>query len=532
MSRITFVFRVGLLLFAGFATTVVCSAATCESLMSVSIPHTTITKTELVAAGAFPAPPGRGRGEGGGAEGGRARFDDLPAFCRVAATSRPTSDSEIRVEVWLPSAPPGQPSGWNGKLRGTGNGGLGGGAGVAVGALANGVRDGYATVGSNTGHDGDASYALHHPEKIIDFGYRSAHEMTVTAKALIAFFYGSGPKLSYMVECGGGSIAALSEAQRYPADYDAIAAGGFGADLTHHTAGQMWIWQATHPATRNAAASYIPPEKYPALHQAALDKCDAADGVKDGVIADPAHCNFDPGVIECNGADGPNCLTAPQVEAARKIYAGPKNPRTGKQIFSPLFPGSELGWAQLAGPRPLGIATDFYKYFAFKDPNWDYNTRPINFDSDIDLANKPENLPVDATNPDLWKFMGRGGKLLLFSGWNDAGIPPGVAVDYYKSALAKTGAKTVASDMRFFMVPDMGHCPGVTGSNAYNFDALNLITEWKEKGTAPDRLVATHFKDGKDVGTRLACRYPDVPTYKGSGSPDDAANFMCKGVSK
>jgi feruloyl esterase len=486
---------------AGFLVASACSAATCESLRSVSIPNTTITKTELVAAGAFPAPAGRGGGEGG-----RPRFDDLPTFCRVAATSRPTSDSEIKIEVWLPATT------WNGKLRGTGNGGLGGGAGVGVGALAAGVRGGYATVGSNTGHDGDASYALNHPEKIIDFGYRSAHEMTVAAKVLIEAFYGSGPKLSYMAECGGGSIAALSEAQRYPADYDAIAAGGFGADLTHHTAGQLWIWQATH----KDAASYIPPEKYPALHQAALNKCDVVDGVKDGVISDPEHCNFDPAVIECKGPDGPDCLTAPQVDAARKIYAGPKNPRTGKKIFSGLYPGSELGWAQLAGPRPLGIATDFYKYFAFKDPNWDVNTRPINFDRDIDLANKPENLPVDAMDPDLGKFMGRGGKLLLYNGWNDTSIPPGIAVDYYKSVLAKTGAKTVQSDMRFFMVPDMGHCPGTAGADNYNFDSLSLIVDWKENGKAPEQLVATHFKDGKEVGTRSACRYP---------SP-------CKGVSK
>jgi len=492
-------------------------AATCESLSSISIPNTTITKAELVAAGAFPAQAGRGGGEGG-----RPRFDDLPAFCRVAATARPTSDSEIKIEVWLPSA------NWNGKLRGTGNGGLGGGAGVGVGALATGVRGGYATVGSNTGHDGDASYALNHPEKIIDFGYRSAHEMTVTAKALIEAFYGSGPKLSYMAECGGGSIAALSEAQRYPDDYDAIAAGGFGADLTHHTAGQMWIWQATH----KDAASYIPPEKYPALHQAALDKCDSADGVKDGVISDPAHCNFDPVVIECKGADSPSCLTAPQVEAARKIYAGPKNPRTGQQVFSPLYPGSELGWAQLAGPKPLGIATDFYKYFAFKDPTWDYNARPINFDSDIDLANKPENLPVDAMDPDLRKFMGSGAKLLLFNGWNDTSIPPGVAVDYYRKVLAKTGPKIVGSDMRFFMVPDMGHCPGTAGADAYNFDSLKLIVDWKENGSVPNQLVATHLKDGKAAGTRLACRYPDVSTYRGNGSADDATNFTCKGVSK
>ena len=385
---------------------------------------------------------------------------------------------------------------------------------MGVGALADGVRGGYATVGSNTGHDGDASYALNHPEKIIDFGYRSAHEMTVTAKALIAAFYGGGPKLSYMAECGGGSIAALSEAQRYPADYDAIAAGGFGADLTHHTAGQMWIWQATH----KDAASYIPPEKYPALHQAALDKCDSADGVKDGVISDPAHCNFDPGVIECKGADGPNCLTAPQVEAARKIYAGPKNPRTGKQVFSPLYPGSELGWAQLAGPTPLGIATDFFKYFAFKDPNWDYNTRPSISTATLHLRTGRRSAPVNAVSPDLTAFFAGGGKLLLIDGWADNQVPCKVAINYYHAVVAKVGAKKARESMRFFMVPGMQHGPGNGGSENFNFDALRLLTDWKENGTVPDQLIVTHYKSGGEVGKRLVCQYPQIAIYKGSGN--------------
>jgi feruloyl esterase len=322
------------LLLAGFTSTVpvMAQSRTCEGLAALTIPNATVTLAQTVAAGAF-TPPIRGGGPGaqGGGRGRGPQFTDVPAFCRVQATLTPTSDSDIKMELWLPAASAGGSGAprWNGKFRGTGNGGLGGGAGVNAGQLAAGVRAAYAAAGHNTGHDGDSSYALDHPEKIKDFGYRSAHEMTVASKVLIKAFYGMDARLSYMAEGGGGTIAALSSAQRYPGDFDAIAVTGMSSYLTRHTFGQMWIWQATH----KDAASFIPPEKYSVLHSAALDKCDALDGLKDGIIGDVPHCKFDPGVTICKGSgniDQPGCLTAPQVEAARKIYAGPKNPRTGE----------------------------------------------------------------------------------------------------------------------------------------------------------------------------------------------------------
>ncbi len=492
------------------------SAATCESLASVSLPNTMILAAQNVAAGAFTPPPAAGRAGGGRGP----NFADLPAFCRVQASAKPTSDSDIRIEVWLPVA-----ASWNGKLRGTGNGGLGGGTGANPGALAGAMRLGYATVGSNTGHEGDSSYAMDHPEKIKDFGYRSAHEMTVTAKALIKAFYGQDPKISYMAEGGGGTIAALSAAQRYPADYDAIAVTGMSSYLSHHVFGQMWIWQATH----KDEASFIPTEKYAVLHKAALDACDGNDGVKDGFINDPEHCKFDPGVTLCKGADAPDCLTAPQVEAARKIYEGPHNPRTKAEIYSPMYPGSELGWGALAGgATPLGIPVEFFKYYVFRDPSWDYKQRPVNFDSDVALADTPVNAPVNAVNPDLNAFFDRGGRLLLVDGWNDNQVPPKVALNYYKAVLAKVGAKKVKASMRFFMVPGMQHGPGTAGSENVNFDALSLLTQWKENGVAPDELIVTHYKDGIEVGKRLVCQYPQVAVYKGSGNPEDPASFSCK----
>ena len=206
----------------------------------------------------MPPPPARGGGPGPQAN----PFADLPAVCRVAATLKPSSDSDIRMELWLPAS-------WNGKFRGTGNGGLGGGT-PSMNALAGGVRRGYATAAHNTGHAGDSSYAMDHPEQIKDFGYRATHEMTVASKALIRAFYGKPPSASYMAEGGGGTIAALSSAQRYPEDYDTLAVTGMSSYLTRHTFAQMWVWQATH----QDAASFIPPDLYPVLHRAALNACD------------------------------------------------------------------------------------------------------------------------------------------------------------------------------------------------------------------------------------------------------------------
>ena len=492
------------------------SAATCESLRSLSLPNTTITLAQTVGAGSFTA-PARGGPQGGGRG---QQFNDLPEFCRVQATLKPSSDSDIKMELWMPAG-----TSWNGKFRGTGNGGLGGGAAVNAGALANGVRRGYATAGNNTGHEGDSSYALDHPEKIKDFGFRAAHEMTVASKALVAAFYGKAPQYSYMAEGGGGTIAALSSAQRFPDDYDTIAVTGMSSYLTRHTFGQMWIWQATH----KDAASFIPPEKYAVLHKAALNACDTLDGLKDGIIGDVARCKFDPSVTMCKTNEGPDCLTAAQFDASKKIYAGPHNPRTGEEVYSPLYPGSELGWGQLAGgDTPLGLPVEFFKFYVLRDPAWDYKTRPINFDSDVTASNRADIQPVNAVDPDLSKFFARGGKLLLVDGWADTSVPPKVAINYYNAVVRKLGANRVGESMRFFMVPGMGHGPGANGSENFNFDALATIEQWKERGNAPDQLAVDHYKDGKQVGTRLVCQYPRVAVYKGNGDAENSASYTCK----
>ena len=494
------------------------SAESCGALAKVSLPNVTITAATLVAAGAMPPPPARGGGPGPAAN----PFSDLPAVCRVAARLTPSADSDIKMELWLPAT-------WNGKFRGTGNGGLGGGTGANVNALANGVRRGYATAGHNTGHEGDSSYVLEHPDRIKDFGYRATHEMTVTSKALVRAFYGKPPALSYMAEGGGGTIAALSSAQRYPGDYDTIAVTGMSSYLTRHTFAQMWVWQATHAD----AASFLTPDHYRVLHDAVLAACDALDGSKDGIVGDPLGCRFDPAAVQCKepGATvGAPCLTAPQVEAARKIYRGPRHARTGAELYSPLFPGSELGWGQLAGgDQPLGIPVEFFKYYVLRDPAWDYRTRPVNYDSDVAASDRPEIQPVNAVDPDLRRFFGRGGKLLLVGGWNDAAVPPKVAIDYYNRVVATVGERQTRESLRFFMVPGMGHGPGTGGTENFDFDALALVEQWKEKGVVPDRLIVGHFKNGTRVGARLVCQYPRVAFYKGAGlDPEDPDSFECR----
>jgi feruloyl esterase len=493
-------------------------AASCESLKTVALAGATITVAEIVAPGAYqpPPPPPPPPGFPPAAANAPSPYATLPAFCRVAATLKPTSDSDIKMELWLPS-----PETWNGKFRGTGKGGLAG--GLTPAAIGAGLRQGYATAGNNTGHEGDSRYVLDHPEQIKDFGWRAAHEMAVASKALIKAYYGKPPALSIISEGGGGNVAALSSAQRFPEDYDLVGVLGMSGYWTRLPFGQMSYFQATH----KDAASFIPPAKYPVIHQGALEACDSLDGLKDGIIGDVEHCKFDPMAIQCKNGDGPDCLTPAQVEATRKIYRGAINSK-GEQLYGPMYPGSELGWGRLAGERLWFITDEFFKYYVFKDPNWDYKARPVDFDKDTALADRPEIQHVNAINPDLKKFFARGGKLLMVDGWGDFDVPPKVAIDYYKNVVAKTGAAATKESMRFFMVPGMAHTPGTAGAENFNFDAVSILEEWKKTGKAPETLIVSHFKNGMEVGKRLVCQYPQVAMYNGSGNTEDPASYTCK----
>ena len=500
------------------------TAASCESLKSVTLSQGTITVAEIVAPGAYKAPPPPPPPPGfptppPPAPGAPSPYADLPAFCRVAATLKPSSDSDIRMELWLPS-----PETWNGNFRGTGKGGLAG--GMVSNGLAGGLRQKFATAANNTGHEGnagDSSYLIGHPEKIKDFGWRATHEMTVASKALMKAYYGKAPGYSLLSEGGGGNVAGLSSMQRFPEDYDLVGALGMSGHWTRLVFGDMWYFQATHLDE----ASFIPPTKYPAIHEAALNACDALDGLKDGIIGDVEHCKFDPVAIQCQGADAPNCLTAPQVEAARKIYRSAVNSK-GQELYGPMYPGSELGWGRLSGANLWFITNEFFKYYVFQDPQWDYKTRPVDLDKDTTLADRPEIQGMNSINPDLKKFFARGGKFLMVDGWGDFDVPPKVAIDYYKNVVKTTGTNAAKEGMRFFMVPGQAHTPGTAGPENFNFDAVAILEEWKKTGKAPDVLIVTHYKNGMEVGKRLVCQYPQVAMYKGSGNTEDPANYACK----
>ena len=471
------------------------AAASCESIASLALRNTKIDLAQSVGAGQFTPPQANGKGG--------AAFRSLPSFCRIAATLTPSSDSNIKIEVWMPE------SGWNNALQSVGNGAWAG--SISLPAMATALAGGYATASTDTGHSGNnADFITGHPEKVIDFAYRSVHEMTVAAKAIVAAYYGKAAAHSYWNGCSTGGRQALAEAQRFPGDYDGIIAGAAANYVTHLQGQQVWMNEIVH----KDEASYIPPEKYRTLHDAVLKACDALDGVKDGVLEDPSRCHFDPHELACTNGEAPTCLTPTQVETARKIYTGPQ----------PLFPGlergSEMGWASLSGPKPMSLAEETYKYLVFKDPSWNYLT----FDParDMAAADKAVSATMNSVDPNLKPFFGHGGKLLMYHGWADPGIAPRNSVNYYRTVVEKAGGDSI----RLFMVPGMGHCAGGDGTDT--FDKMAALSTWVEKGKAPSQIVASHLTRGTPDRTRPLCPYPQVAQYQGTGSTDDAANFACK----
>jgi feruloyl esterase len=418
------------------------------------------------------------------------------------------------VEVWLPA------SGWNGKLQAVGNGGWAG--TISYPAMAQALRRGYATTSTDTGHsEPGGAFTLGHPEKFIDFAYRSEHEMTVAAKAVVNAYYGSAPKYSYWNGCSTGGRQGLAEVQRYPNDFDGVIAGAQANPRTHLNAWQLSIAQAA----LSEPAAFIPREKYPAIHRAVLNACDTLDGVKDGLIGDPTRCRFDPQVIACGKEDGRECLTARQVETVRTIMRPAKTSR-GEEVFPGYAPGTELGWGTIVGgPEPTSLAIDHYKYVVFKDATWDWRT--FNIDRDVAVADKVDNGTINVVDPNIQPFTGRGGKLLLYHGWADPLVAPGTSINYYNSVVKALGgpSKTAAS-VRLFMVPGMGHCGGGEGPNT--FDAIGALERWVEAGQPPERIVASHSTNGVVDRTRPLCPYPEVAVYKGTGSTDDAINFVCR----
>jgi feruloyl esterase len=482
-------------------------ASSCESLSSLALPNTSITLAQLVPAGTFTLP----------ATGlATHQFSQLPTFCRVAATLTPSSDSDIKIELWLPIAD------WNGKFQAVGNVGLAG--NITYDWLAAALQEGYATASTDTGHaDPNASFAVGHPERVIDFAYRAVHEMTAKSKTIIAAFYGRAPRFSYFTGCSTGGRQGLMEGQRYPQDFDGIVAGAPANNQT-----QLSAWRiAVEAKILQSPASVVPAAKLAFLNRAVLAACDAIDGVADGLLTDPRQCHFDAATLVCSGNDRDDCLTAQQIAAVKMGYA-PAKRTTGELIFPGLVPGGETGWAMLTAtqPEPGSIDVGLFRFVAHEDPAWDWRT--FDLDRDTSLIGKKADF-IDAVNPDLFAFRARGGKLLIYHGWNDGGsggaISPLNTVNYYESVLARMGSAQ-QDWLRLFMVPGMTHCGGGPGPTQVNWMAA--LERWRESGIAPDRLIASRVSDDHVNMTRPICPYPAVTKYSGVGSTNDAGNFVCK----
>jgi feruloyl esterase len=450
-----------------------------------------------------------------GAQGGAAAaqpYAKLPVFCRVALTLTPSSDSDIKVEVWLPAA------GWNGNLQVVGAGGLAG--SVPHNLMAPALAAGYATSGTDTGHvGGNADFMPEHPEKLIDFAYRSTHVMAVAAKAVVAAFYSKPPAVSYYNGCSGGGRHALTSAQRYPEDFDGIVAGAATWNQARLDAGRIGINLTVNRTTD----SRIPASKYPMVHNAVLQACDLQDGVKDGVLENPMACKFDYATLMCKGPDGPGCLTAPQVESAKVMTSPLKDPATGRVLLEPhLPPGVELQWATLGGPEPLSNSLARVRNFHLKDPKHEF--RLANVAADVERAARMDNGLIASNNFDLRPFFNRGGKLLIWHGWSDPQVPAQNSVIYFNNVVKTVG--TGAHDsMALFMLPGVLHCGGGPGPDT--FDEMAAISRWVEQKQKPTRIVASHLTDGKVDRTRPLCPYGQVAKYNGSGDTNDAASFSC-----
>jgi feruloyl esterase len=504
----------------------------CDKLNGLAISGAKIILAQTVEAGRFAGPPSAFTGRDL-----TTFYKNVPAFCRVVGIAAPTADSNIRIELWMPSA------GWNGKLQGIGNGGFAG--LIDFMQLGVAVSKGYAATATDTGHEGtpiDAAWARGHPEKVVDFGHRGIHEMTRVAKEAVHAFYGKSAQRSYFAGCSDGGREALMEAQRYPEDYDGILAGAPANYWTPLLANGVWDTQAL----TLDQASYIPATKIPAISAAVLTACDELDGVRDGILNDPRQCHFDPATIQCKaGEDTDKCLTTPQAAALKKIYAGLRDAH-GHELFPGYLPGAEDGsggWGTwITGPAPAkslmaAFGLGYFSFMVYEDPGWDYKT--FKLEGGLKAAEEKTASALNAVNADMTAFKARGGKLILYHGWNDPAIPALNTVNYYASVRAKMG-RDADSFVRLYMVPGMQHCDDGPGADSFGqvgrlaFDNPQhsvdaALEQWVEKGAAPSTIIAAKVDDQHHAKmTRPLCAYPQAAKYKGSGDTNDAANFVCQ----
>jgi len=455
---------------------------------------------------------------------------DTPQHCRVTGVITP----EVAFEVNLPDR-------WNRRFYMTGNGGL---AGDALDGPTNadrtaGLSNGFVHARTNTGHDArkepSGSFILSNPQKALDYAYRAVHVTAETAKKIATDYYKQPILFSYWNSCSNGGRQGLLEAQRYPGDFNGIVANAPWVDQTGFTIGAMWNQKALTEAA-------VSPAQLILVAQKVMDKCDAVDGLKDGLIDDPRACRFDAAhdVPACTAGDeAANCLTAAQAAAINSIYSGPNG--TKRPLMGGYLPGSEAvttaangstnsGWVGAivpaqAGAKPadFNLAEGVMRYLILDPPQPEYDFMTFDYERDLRLVKRWSKL-ADAKDADLSKFRKRGGRLIMTYGWADQILQPMMGVNYYEAVAAKHGPGT-PDFVRLFMMPGVAHCGGGIGPD--RVDAVTAVIDWVEKNKAPDSLPASKVTNGTVARTRPLCPYPQVARYKGQGSIDEAANFSC-----
>ncbi len=483
-------------------------------------------------------------------------------FCRVQGVARPSSDSEIKFEVWLPPAA----ANWTNRLKVNGTGGYSG--AIPYARLAQDVGDGFVSAGSNMGHDGgeSASWALNHPEKVKDWGLRAHYSVTVAAKALTQALYGVPARYSYFEGCSNGGRQALLMAQNYPQLFDGIVAG---APSNFYPDVLMWLlWTGKYlTPTEPFGPPSVSVAKRQAVTQRVLEVCDAADGLADRQITNPRACNFD---IATMGPAGDGTLTAEELAVFKAMYSGTMS-ESGVQRYTGARFGSEADWNPVfADNNAYGPFIGHYVYSLETPPyNW---RREINFSDVYDLVKQVLTPITSAPSPDLRAFKDRGGKIIQYHGWNDAVVPPDGSIGYYyaltqfewlrflpppmtDSVIDSLSPEFVAATSgilgqavreyhRLFMLPAAAHCGnGGTGPSAIGGGApeppkafrnaethvVSAVIRWVEQGVAPESIVASSFDtNGAVVRQRPVCPFPAQAVYNGSGDINSAASFNCR----
>jgi hypothetical protein len=500
-------------------------AADCSSLKSLKLEDTTITLAESIKSGTLTVSESRPPSSG------------LPPFCRVTGVMRPTADSAIRFEVWLPE------KNWNGRFLGVGNGGFAG--SIGYDELVNYLKRNFVVAGSDAGHQAeatDASWAYLHPEKVKDFGWRAVHLTRLRAAEIVKAFYGKPDDKAYFDSCSDGGREALMEAQRFPDDYNGILAGAPANAWSTMLGSAVYVIQARQLDPH----AYFSDLKLGAIQKASLAACDDLDGVKDGILNDPSRCHFDPQVLLCKGEETLDCLTAPQIQTLRSIYNGSGSPK-GKAIFPGFTPGDEIGWREwLVGQDPTGpsgfrYVENYFRYVVTSDPKW--NELTADPAQSLRQSRDKGAADLDSTDPDLSKFASNGGKLILYHGWNDQAISPWNTIDYYKNVEEKMGEAKTESFTRLYMAPGVEHCGGGPGPSFFGqfglatakgsqYGLFDSLVNWVEKGSPDEAIFATKYGSGENgapkvLMTRPLCAYPKVVKYAGSGDSSDASNFTC-----